>query len=75
MDPITGAIVAIVLLLFSIPLVWVVAVVGFAVLADVILVDTAPLGGFFGWIVGIVYAAWAVIQVILQVIRLVQLLT
>ena len=72
MDPITGAVVAIVLFLVSIPAVWLVIPMLLGVLSDLV---ADPLWGFLaGSLIALAWSAYATIQVILQVIQLVGLL-
>ena len=75
MDPVPGAVVAIVLLFGSIPLVWVLSFVVSAAVAELVTVDSGFIGAFIGWVLGFVYALWAIIQAVLQIIHLVQLLS
>lgn len=67
--------------LISIPLIWVLSVVGIGITGGLIgdRVDSygggeagASIGGFIGWIVGAIWAVIALIQVIIHVVDLVQ---
>lgn len=75
MDPVTGAVVAIVLFLVSVPVVWVFATILLGLIIGAISEDAIFLGGLIGWFVGVAWGAFALIQVVLQTIRLVGLLT
>lgn len=74
MDPITGAVVAIVLYLFSIPVVALLAVMLFTLAFGAFDTEFAFVGAVVGNVVGFSWAAYAVIQVVMQAINLVSLL-
>lgn len=74
-DPIIGAVVAIVMFLVSIPLGFWVPIIGFGALGASLSEGAAAVGMFFGWLVGIAWAVFALINAVLQIIRLIQLLT
>jgi uncharacterized membrane protein required for colicin V production len=75
MDPITGAVVAIVLWFVSISIVWFVIVFGCALIGHAIAdEDGGALGSIIGWVLGAVWAVIAVIQIILEVSHLLNLI-
>lgn len=76
MDPITGAVIAIVLWLVSIGVGYFVAflaatLVGLAVGDE----NGGFIGAAIGWIIGAGWAIFALIQAILQIVHLIQLIT
>lgn len=75
MDPITGAIVAVVLYTFSIPASFFILLFLGGILAGLIHADLIPIGGFFGFLLALGWAMFAATQGIIQLVRLIQLLT
>lgn len=75
MDPITGAVVALVIWLVligvgSIIFFWGSTLIGLAIGEE----DGATIGAFIGWVLGIGWSVFALIQVILQAVNLIQLI-
>lgn len=75
MDPITGAVVAIVIWFILIGVGWFVgfwggAAIGFSIGGD----EGGTIGVFVGWLLGAGWAVFALIQAILQIVHLIQLL-
>lgn len=75
MDPVTGAVVAIVLFFGSIPIAGLILIPLFGFLLSLIDDELITFGGFIGMIASAGWSLFALIQGILQIIHLVQLLT
>ena len=76
MDAVTAEVVALVIYGFSIPLAFIVSIVLFSFIGDVLGdEDGLAIGAVIGWVAGIGWAAFAVIQIILHIITLVRVLT
>lgn len=73
LDPITGAVVAIVLWFLAISIGWVVAYF-LGVILDVAGGGGGVVGAIIGWLIGAGWAIFAVIQAILQIVHLIQLI-
>lgn len=75
MDPITGAVVAIVIWLILIGLgafiiFWLSAIIGSVIGGD----SGGTVGAIIGWVISLGWSAFALIQVILQIVHLIQLI-
>jgi len=76
MEPVTGAIVAGVIFFFLIPLGYFVLPMLFGVIGAAIADEGgAAIGAIVGYLAATAWAIFAVVQVILQIVRLVELLT
>jgi hypothetical protein len=77
---VTGIIVAGVLFFFSIPLVALISIFGGAFIGGAVAgrndeASGITVGGFIGWVVALVWAVFAIINVIIRIVELIQALT
>lgn len=75
MDPITGAVVAIVVWFVLISVGWVIAYLGGVIAGAATDSETGVfVGAVIGWLIGAGWAIFALIQAILQIVHLIQLI-
>lgn len=72
MDPLTGAVVALVLFAVSVPVSFTLLPFGLAMVGEAIEFGGSVVGVFVGYVLAAGWAVFAIIQCILQIVRIIQ---